>query len=217
MAENTWTIAAPVKRFKMSRPNVKGEPAVWGSLRICLNLNPLTFTVDNKTETLPSNDIEIDVKLTFDQKNSPKDTKSTEYLLSNLKTDGFIIVHSAKVDKVKRHEKVNDEWQEKILTGITAYAKNIKAFPLVGTHYNNGLVIGKVAQESGSKIIVEESYRNVKDNEWKTRSIPILIPDRARQETSYANKMVLCAGQIAGRTSDGNSKVYVVADFISHI
>lgn len=217
MAENTWTIAAPIKRFKVSRPNVKGEPAVWGSLRLCLNLSPLSFVVDNKTETLSSNDLEIDVKLTFDQKNSPRDTKATEYLVNNLKPDGFIIVHSAKVDKVKRHEKVGDEWQEKILTGITAYAKNIKAFPLVGVHYNSGLVIGKVTQESGSKIIVEESYRNVKDNEWKTRSIPILIPDRARQETSYANKMVLCAGQIAGRTSDGTSKVYVVADYISYI
>jgi len=215
MADNSWTIAAPVKRFKVTRPNIKGEPAVWGSLRLSLNLNPLNFVVDTKSEILSSNDIEIDVKLTYDANSSPKDTKATETLVNNLKNDSFVLVHSAKVDKVKRHEKVGEEWQEKILTGLTAYAKNIKVFSLVGTHYNHGIVIGKVSQENGSKLVIEESYRNVKDNKWYARKVPVLVPDRARHETSYLNKMVFCSGQIAGRTSDGSSKLYVVSDFIS--
>ena len=213
MAENTWTIAAPVKKFKLQRPNINGSPADWGTLRIRVNLNPITFRLDSKDNIIESNDIEVDIKLAFTE----KEAKFSEYLANNLKDSSFVLMHSMKIAKVRRAEKVNDEWVEKQITGLTCSAKQVKVFDLVGDHFNSGIIVGKVSQETGAKLIVQESYRNVKSNTWEHRDVPVLVPDKLNKNTSYINKMIFCQGKVVGRTSDGTAKVYVLADYISLI
>lgn len=211
MAENTWTIAAPVKKFKLNRPNVNGTPANWGTLRIKVNLNPVNFRLNSKDNIIESNDIEVDVRLSFTE----KDAKYSNYLVTNLKDNSFVLMHSMKIGKVRRAEKVNDEWVEKQITGLICSAKQVKVFDLVGDHFNSGIIIGKVSQETGPKLIVQESYRNVKSDTWEHRDVPILIPDKANKNSSYINKTIFCQGQVVGRTNDGTAKVYVLADYIS--
>ncbi len=149
------------------------------------------------------------VNFDFDANPSTKSGKISAFVKDRLSKDRFCFLSEAMIAPIQTSKKVGEEWQTEEVTGIKGRLGNLKLSSKPFVDINIGLVQGSVSQfaltDTTTKIIVEDRYRNPKDNTWKSRKIPLLLPFSAEDRT---NSQVFVQAALCGKTPDNQSKVY---------
>jgi hypothetical protein len=218
MTQNNFNLACPVKKFKHSRPNMDGKPAVFGSLWMILQLDPINVQVGGDQFIVQDNSIRVDTYLSFDTKDGKPtlEATSTKRLIDTLQEGCFVHISSGKVAKMKRAKKVGDVWEDYHETGFrTGNSRDLTVYKFSVTHRNTGTVSGKVIKQVGNQVIIEDRYRNPKTDTYDTREVPIILPDDVCKE--YLNKYICVYGSLCGKNPKGESKTFVVAKDIYQI
>lgn len=151
------------------------------------------------------------INFAYDNDPNSKAGRTGSYIKDKLVTGNkYFFLSNATVGPVKLSKK-NDqgEWETDEVIGVKG---NINKLHIANTRYpdfNVGYVEGKMLNyfESNdvSKFLISESYRNIQDNSWKTREIPIMSPTADLPATS--GTFFVCAA-LCGKTLVGEDKVY---------
>ena len=193
---NIWNFSGEVLKH-----GIKGTkyPKLWLQVRLP---HPSGWVLDNNN---------LFLNFDFDANPSTKGGKICSYIKDRLDKDRFFFLHEAFVTGIQIGKKVGEEWINEEVPGIKGRVSNLKLSSKPFQDINIGLVQGTVSQyfyneeENVSKFIVEDRYRNPKDNTWKSRKIPLLLPVKMEDLTG---KQVFAQAAICGKTPQKIDKVY---------
>lgn len=195
---NNWNVTGEVLKH-----GIKGAqyPKLW--VHISLH--------SPKELNLPSNKIFINFDI--DPNPQSKKGRTAEFIKSRLDTDRFIFIREAMVVPVKVSKK--DEqggWISEEVTGVKSNISNINLFKTRPDNVNIGIVYGKIVSYqynpnvNMSKVLLEERYRNIKTNEFKSRQIPICVIGEL--EGNPIDTYCFVNAMLCGTTPSGEGKVY---------
>jgi hypothetical protein len=208
MASNLWTFSGTVLKFNARQGSKGGAPAPWGKMWIRIALD----NIKKHDQTLIDNNV-IFLNLALDYDPKSKKHKATSKLLDTIKEGSFISVREAKIDKIKRSRKDDEgNWEDYYEIGIRANPNQVGISSNRLAPFNTGLVAGKVSQQQGTSIFVEESYMVPGDKvEWKTREIPLVLPNN----TVIKGKNIVAVAKLSAIGPSGQEVVCgYVQDFL---
>jgi hypothetical protein len=129
-------------------------------------------------------------------------------------TESWVIVSGQIVNK-------KDKKSGKNITRIKTSLSNIEAVKNEIADTNEALICGNIEKRTQSTIVLSVPYRNIKTNEWKKRSIPILIPSANSQyfdglhrnaiEAIATAKRACVLGEVSAKTSKGDELLHVIS------
>jgi len=166
------------------------------------------------------NDNKFFVNFDLDTNLQSANGKVGEFVKNKLQTAKFVFISEAMVADIQKSVKDSDgNWTNEYVTGVKAKIKNIKLSDERYPVLNDGIAKGAVSKyyyDPASKIekfIVEDRYRNVKTNEFKTRDIPVMRQGVENPE-DLSGKYVFVKGTLCGTTLTGESKTFIWANLL---
>lgn len=192
--DNTWNFAGEVKWSKVQGTKYK-------KLSVLLALP--SIKVGDKTVT----DNTIFISIPLDSDPSSRKGKRGAQLESQLASKGFLLVRDATLAIQKRgvKDEATGEWSNVEEIGVNASLFNTHHFTFRTQPINVGTVTGRVQSVNGNRVVIANSYRNIKDNTYKTRDIDLFYPDASND---LVGKTVFTVCELAGQTPNGDKKVY---------
>lgn len=209
---NIWNLSGEILKH-----GIKGTqyPMLWMLVRLP---SPTGFNLqDNKVF------VNVDIPT-----GNSKMVRVADYVKSKLKEfqdkSLFVCLADVSVVPIKVGKKKDDgTWENEEVTGLKAKLGNLylseARYPTMNTGFIMGNVSHELKVEAGYKLIVQDRYRNVSTNEWKTRPAPIYYPfnNSHKTDTSYQGKNALVNGSICGQTPEGESKIYIWANQVTSL
>ncbi len=208
MTENLCHIAGTVKHCNIRRAGSQEKPLEFGSIWAIVQLESINVKVDGAQYIIPSNELEVNCDGSWaDDLNG----KSTARLEKTLKSGCTLLVSSGKIANVKKSRKLdNGTWEKYEEIGFKgSNARSLAVFNDLILPYNTAIVSGKVIQQKGNKLRIEDKYKVPKTGEYRIIQVPVLLPDDLLKE--YVGKYLYVHGSVCGKNSKGESKTFVVA------
>jgi hypothetical protein len=195
---NNWNISGQILKH-----GIKGNqyPKLWIQVEL----------YSPKELTLPNNRFFINFDI--DTNSQSKKGRAAEFIKSKLENNKFFFLREAMVAPIKVSEKDKDgNWLNKEVTGVKANIMNLNLFSDRQDNINIGILYGKIvtyaynAEQNMSKIILEERYRNIQTNEFKSRQIPVMMIGEL--SGNPVDTYCFVSAMLCGTTPSGESKVY---------
>lgn len=157
-----------------------------------------------------SNSSTIFINFDLDSNPSSKKFKQGEFIKSKLEKGKQIFICDATIKPIKMSKPDGaGGWTTEEKTGVGANLSAIR-FPTNPLPTNIVVMDGKITKHDDKKILIEQSYRLPANNEWKTRTVPVLIAD----DIHYMFKDVNLSGKDAfvyGEIVATDKAVFVLA------
>lgn len=117
-----------------------------------------------------------------------------------------------------------DNKTQKTTTRVRANLRSIEALRSEIGSTNLAIISGDIDKKSSRLITVGVPYRNVKDNSWQKRSIPVLLPQQGEPDFDALHrnalaevqqaKRVMIIGKVMPKLPNGEELVHVIATSI---
>ncbi len=193
---NTWTVSGAV-----IAQGIKGKkyPTLWVNIEL---------PVPKQLQMGKNN---VFVNFSLDTNLSSSNGKVGEYVKNTLDSTKFVCVSEAIVSELPFSKRGDDgEWKTIHKPGLKAGIKKIDILNERPPDINIGLVKGKVVEQTGEKVFIEDRYRIPSTGEWKSRKIPLLL--LGADQLALVGKLVFVQAHICGATPSGVSKTFGVSD-----
>lgn len=187
---NSWSFSGEVLKH-----GIKGTkfPKLW--MQVLLQ-SPQGYRIENK--------FFMDFEFTTDTKTVLG--KICSLIKNQLDSSRFFFLHDALVAPIKVNKKKEDDtWEVVEVTGIKGKIKNLTLYPHRTPIINTGVVQGEVKVSKDGKLLVEDRYRNPKDNTWKSRLVPLLVN---KQENIKESDKIFAVSSLCGRTESGEDRIH---------
>jgi hypothetical protein len=113
---------------------------------------------------------------------------------------------------------------KKTITRVRVNLRNLEALNKEISSVNTAFIAGDIDKKSSRIITIGVPYRNIKDNSWKKRSIPVLIPDQGSPEFDLLHrnaiselqnsKRAMILGKVQPKLPNGDEVVNIIASTI---
>ena len=204
---NQIIIAGEIGWSKLSVPN--GMP--FGSITVKLNLPKFEFTMKDETYNISNPMIWLNISVSKDKSNQFK--KRDQYLIDMITENKapYLITDGAKISNWTRKGK--DGAPDQLEYKVECSAGSVSLSNKMYGELNECIFKGKVtSHEPNGKMTVECSYLNPKNNEWKTREIPVIYTKK--DTTNFTGQKILLFGKVCNVSPSGETKLYIVTDKI---
>lgn len=129
----------------------------------------------------------------------------------------YVVIHGQIINK-------EDKKVGKTVTRIRANLRNVEALSREIGPVNTAIIAGDLDKKSARIVTVGVPYRNVKDNSWKKRNVPVLLPTQGMPEFDglhrnalqevQESKRVIVVGTVMPKLPNGDELVHVIATSI---
>lgn len=198
---NNWNISGEIIRH-----GIKGDkyPKLWIQVELA---SPKELNIQQNR---------LFINFDLDSNPNSKFGKVAENIKNKLQTDKFFFLSEAMICFIKKSTKGdNGEWISEDVIGTKGKINNLTLSSTRFDNINLGIASGKVinymysASSDFTKFVIEERYRLPNNNEWKSRSIPILYKGSFGKDLT--GTYVFSNAMLCGNTPENESKVYGLA------
>lgn len=194
----------------------KQAGANFGSISLRVHLPHFRYSTHDGQEVDIDNPL-VWVSVKTQYESGVMDRKS-KALMDGLKDNPYVFIRNSKITNWKRIPKENGKpipgAPEKLEFSVDAYPGSISFQDSEFAVFNTCMFSGTVKDlSSDGRMKLSCSYRNVKDNKYLERYIPVLYT--GRYEPALLNSKVMIAGRICGTRPDGSNGPYIITDSIA--
>ena len=180
----------------------------FGSISVKLSLPIFKFSIGDKNHNVQNPFVWLSISVSKNTVGAFK--KSDERILNALNTgkENYLAITGAKISNWTKKGKDGgeDTQQFKLEASSGSVSVGNKTFGSV----NKCTFVGKVlSYEPTGKMMLGCSYMSPKENEWKTREIPVIVSQA--YDPTLLNRKIMIFGQVCNITPTGETKLYVVS------